>query len=513
MPQSVSLSQNAPSVSMPLKLVSQAPAEISMEEQAHALRLVHQDSYYSQTTTTLTTGIFLVGLALQFKASNATIGLLSAIPFLAQLLQLPAIHLLSKSSSRRTICVATTLFSRLWLIPILGTPWLASSTLALFILLLAFICHTGTGAISTCAWNAWLKDLLPMDKLGTFFSRKLASATLTSIILTLLGGCFIDFWFHHFPHFKTQGYSLIFGLALLVGLLGVPPLRRIPEQQPIKHTQTSWGGLLKSPLQNSNFRQLILFMAGWNFAVNLAAPFFTVYMLTMLGYSMVLVTGLTIASQVANLLFIQIWGRLTDRFSNKSVLSVAAPMYIGCILGWTFIPFHGSLQATLPAALVLHLLLGIASAGVTLASGNIAMKLAPAGRSVEFLAVNSMASSVAAGLAPILGGLFADYFSHQELALVLQWHNSAGSLHLKTLDFQYWDFFFAIAFLLGVLSLTKLARIQEPGGARKKVILREFITESGHSLNALSQTRHIKSIVSFPAGLIRSSRIWLENRD
>ena len=39
-----------------------------------------------------------------------------------------------------------------------------------------------------------------------------------------------------------------------------------------------WLSLLTTPLRDSNFRHLVLFLSSWNFAVNLAAPFFTVYM-------------------------------------------------------------------------------------------------------------------------------------------------------------------------------------------------------------------------------------------
>jgi hypothetical protein len=41
--------------------------------------------------------------------------------------------------------------------------------------------------------------------------------------------------------------------------------------------------LLFAPLREGNFKRLIFFLASWNFAANLAAPFFTVYMLRSLN--------------------------------------------------------------------------------------------------------------------------------------------------------------------------------------------------------------------------------------
>jgi MFS family permease len=197
---------------------------------------------------------------------------------------------------------------------------------------------------------------------------------------------------------------------------------------------------------------------------------------------MALVTGLTLVSQISNLLFFKLWGKLADRFSNKSVLSVSARLFLGCLLGWTFIPYHASIQSTLPLTAILHILQGISYAGVLLAGGNMALKLAPQEKSVSFLAVNNFTSSIAAGVAPVLGGLFADYFSHAELSLALQWQNINSVFNVKTLDFQYWDFFFVLAFLLGLMSLGRLTHIRELGDVRKRIIVRAFLEESGRSL-------------------------------
>jgi len=491
MPQSINSQVDAARVLPKLELVVSHSLGLSEPEQEHALSLMHRDSFYSQTVATLTTGIFLTGFALEFKAPNFIIGLLAAIPALAQLLQLPAIGLLKKYRSRQTICAWATMLSRLFLVPMTLTPFIPSAHLALTVLIFSYICHHGIGAVSLCAWNSLLKDVVPPDQLGLFSSRKHSLNAIVTIVLFLLGGYFIDGWSKQLPTAVTWGYSLLFALAILIGLLGIRPLKRIPGPIGCSHSERlaeiSLLTMLKQPFRDTNFRKMLLFVGSWNFAINLAAPFFAVYMLTMLKYPMALVTALIIASQVANLMFVKTWGKLADRFSNKSVLSVAAPLFITCVLGWTFIPYTGNIKSTLPIAAITQILFGIASAGVNLAGGNIALKLAPQKKPDAFLAVHGMVASVAAGLAPVLGGLFADYFSHQELSLVLQWHSASGFLSFKTLDIQYWDFFFAFAFILGLISLTRLAGVQEPGEVRKKVIVRELVQATVRPLTKIYQ--------------------------
>ena len=57
----------------------------------------------------------------------------------------------------------------------------------------------------------------------------------------------------------------------------------------------------------------------------------------------------------------------------------------------------------------IHILMGIATAGVALASGNIAMKLSPGGQATGFLAAGSVVIASCAAIAPVIGGLCADF--------------------------------------------------------------------------------------------------------
>ena len=76
---------------------------------------------------------------------------------------------------------------------------------------------------------------------------------------------------------------------------------------------------------------------------------------------------------------------------------------------------------TIPLLVAIHIVMGLASSGVSLASGNISMKLAPEGQATTYLATNTIVNSIAAGVAPILGGKFADFFSGRQLAWTLEY--------------------------------------------------------------------------------------------
>src|SRR3546814_16770501 len=118
--------------------------------------------------------------------------------------------------------------------------------------------------------------------------------------------------------------------------------------------------------------------------------------------------GLSIASQCANALALKSWGALAYRFANKSVLLVAAPIYILCIAtmaGASQIGHDGFRLLWLGA---LHILMGAAVAGVTLATANIALQLSPRGEAAPYLAARAVVPAVAAGSAPLFVGADRD---------------------------------------------------------------------------------------------------------
>jgi MFS family permease len=261
--------------------------------------------------------------------------------------------------------------------------------------------------------------------------------------------------------------------------------------------------LILEPFQNETYRKLIHFLGSWNFAVNLAAPFFTVYMIKRLQFDLSWVIGFTVLSQIVHVLFLRVWGRYTDRFSNKSVLLASGPLFIFCILAWPFTTIPERYFLTIPLLLIIHILMGVAAAGVTLATGNIGLKLAPAGKATSYLAANSVVNSLSAFVGPILGGLFADFFAERELALNLHWHAPGRDITVQTLNFQQWDFFFFFAFLVGLYSLHRLTSVKEVGEVSEKIVIKELIGEVGQRIRSISTIPGIRHLIQFPFFLIR----------
>lgn len=482
-----------------------AAEETLNEDQVQdALKNIIRDGVTSQSMGILTGGAFLVAFAVKLGASNLVIGLLAAIGPLSQLLQLPSIFIVEKIRNRRLITIVAAALSRLCWLMIALSPFIFPSKIAIAVLLILLTAVSAFGAVSGCSWNSWMRDLIPENVMGSFFSRRMRIATGVGIALSILAAMYLDFWKKHYAEQELAGYSILFLLGFASGMLGLFFLAKTPEiRMPEARERIRVLKLLSLPFRDENFRKLIAFMCSWNFAVNLAGPFFMVYMLKRLGLSMSFIIGLSIVSQVMNFLFLKIWGKYTDRFSNKSVLAISGPLFICSILAWTFTTMPEKYFLTIPLLIIIHMVMGMSSAGVSLASGNISLKLAPKGQATAYLATNTIANSVAAGIAPILGGKFADFFAGRELAWTLNYKSPTGEFILPTLNLQQWDFFFVLAFVIGLYALHRLAMVREAGEVEEGIVAQELFTEVRTQVRTLSSIEGVKQMISFPIFVLR----------
>ena len=156
-------------------------------------RLVLYDALASEAMATLTTGVFLAGYAVELGASNAAIGMLAAVPFAVQFLQLPAVALVERLRKRRAIATWAAGIGRSLLIAAAAAPFLGSRA-GIIALIVSVALYQAMAAIAGCAWNSWMRDLVPENEYGRFFGRRAAATTAVATALALVCGLLIDTW-------------------------------------------------------------------------------------------------------------------------------------------------------------------------------------------------------------------------------------------------------------------------------------------------------------------------------
>jgi MFS family permease len=347
-----------------------------------------------------------------------------------------------------------------------------------------------------------MHQLLANEPLGDLFSRRLFWSTVLASLGATLAGQLVEHW----PLAeRVHAYAVAFVLAALAGVVSTFYLTRVPEP-PMARAPAPVAAMIRAPFRDVNFRRVIVFMGSWNFASNLAAPFITVYLMRQMGYPLATVTTLWVTSQVANALTLYLWGRLSDTLSNKAILAVALPAYFGCLIALPFSAIPETHALTLPIIYFVHFVMGAASGGIGLATGNLGLKLAPQGQGTAYLANVSLVGSLAGGLAAMTGGALADWFAARELALYLNWAAPGRSTDLAVLQFQHWEFLFAVSFACGFYVMHALSRIKEGREHSERHVIQQFAAEAIRTLDQLSPIEGLRAAILFPFGRLSERR-------
>lgn len=134
------------------------------------------DSAWASVCGALFGGVVLSGFAVQAGAGPLAIGLLAAIPYIAQEVQLPATLLVERHARRKRLSVLLLGSARVVILALALLPlWPGPATLPLLLLGKLAIC--ACSAVAACALNSWMHQLLSGQPLGSFFSRRLAAGT------------------------------------------------------------------------------------------------------------------------------------------------------------------------------------------------------------------------------------------------------------------------------------------------------------------------------------------------
>ncbi len=469
-----------------------------------------QDLAWASLCGAFSSGVILTAFALALQASPLELGLLAAIPFLAQAAQWPASLLIEHVRRRRLIGVVMLSAGRVLTLALAALPLLPSPARAMGLLIALQVAISLLNAVGGCAVNSWLHQLIPPRRLGAFFSRRLFWGTTLACAGTLAAGALIE---------RSPGATSVvtpfawsFAIAATAGFASSFFLARAPE--PLMRDAGPRVGLverLRGPLRPGNFRRLLVFLGSWTIASNLAVPFVAVYLMEQLDFPLGAVTRLWVVSQVANALTLYLWGKLSDRHSNKGVLAVVLPLHFAGVLALVVIDqVPTGLQ--MAALYAIHFALGVAAGGIGLATGNLGLKLAPPGNATAYLAAIGLVCAVGGGLAPLLAGTLADVARSRELSAVLRWSAGAEQGEMRVLQLAHWDFLFLLSAGVGLYVMHALSRIDEGHEVSERQVVQEFLLEAWRSVGGLSSVAGALGSL-FPFERSRERRQWWRERD
>lgn len=362
------------------------------------------------------TSTYSTPFALALGANNAEVGILNSVPNLfITISQVFAGKYIEKIGKKNVSQSLSFIHKLVWLLIFFIPIYFLKEGVFLFIILLTL--SQVVLSISNTAWSSWMGSLVPEKIRGSYFGKRNTIQAAFSFSTTLLAGWILGLTKSLF------GFSLVFFLAFIFGLISYFYLSKIPDVNPKKledkNHKLSVLDFVKEAKKYSNFHPFTIHMSLMSFVVNLASPFFTVYMLTVMriGYEWY---GIVIATEILTRIFmLRYWGRLSDKFGDRTIMSL-------CNILIVFYPFLFLFAANPFHLILISIFSGIAWSGFDLTAFNYLLDVTPPEKRPTYIANYKMIVGFSLFLGPLVGGLLSQYFSN----LTLFWLNGLQILFL-----------------------------------------------------------------------------------
>ena len=283
-------------------------------------------------TTAHTAGVtmispaILVLLAIKAGAGEIFIGLLSfatLAPMTLALITLPQIE----SHSKKRIVIQWSAVGTALVLPMFFLPQLATiCPLYVFMALMFTMVFMKIGAegMSFAAWFPLLHDIIPSRITGRFFGNQRTAWQTAGLISMLLVAWFLG----NDPQWWK--FNVLFAVCILLSILKLIfmyPLGENPTKKP-RHEQPSIIEVIKTFHANIEQRKVLTYLLSYSFAFGMSVPFQLKFMKD-LGWSDGFILAATAMVSLGAVLSLRRWGKLADRFGNRSIFSLS---HIGMII-------------------------------------------------------------------------------------------------------------------------------------------------------------------------------------
>jgi MFS family permease len=317
---------------------------------------------------------------LALGATSAQVGLMSSFSSLASaLLLLPGAFLVERYGRRKEFTMA---FgggvARLAILVMALLPIIVRGSAIVWLAIALSVTRDSFGNLSFPGWVSVTADIVPMEGRGRFFASRNFIMGITGMLAILLVGELIT---------RTSiplGYQIALGLAFVLGMASTFSFGHMHDPKGSFAPAQAAGSLsprtiIRDMIAHPYFLALSLVMAFWNFSLNIAGPFFNVYMVENLKFTASMVGIVSIVSSVTGLLIQRRVGHLSDRWGPRKVQMIFMFLI-------PFMPFAWLFVTQFWHVIVLNSFSGVLWGAFNLVSFNFLLSLTPDAQRARFSA-------------------------------------------------------------------------------------------------------------------------------
>lgn len=366
----------------------------------------------ARTILTLTSGAFLAGFASYLGSGDSFNGIIGAIPVLVGIVQLVSPIIFEKMEKRKWLVVLLNLMHRLLLGFMVFIPFIAKGqTARLALVAVIYLISYMAVSFASPASAGWLIDLTPDSIRGRYLSIRESYAFGAATVLALITGRVLDI-------FKDGGneyggfivmFGFIFVLALgnfvMMSLMKEPPVKR-------NKSELSLRKIITIPLKDLRFRKIVILFIFWNIGLQIAAPFFAVYMVTGLKLNYTYIMAVGMLGNLTNTLLVRLWGKMADRKSWLFVINLSILILAFTHFSWFFV----NKSTALVLVPLLHITGGIAWAGIGISTFNIQFIYSPEEGRTVYIGFNAALGGLVGFLSTLAGSLLVLVFEYYKVS-------------------------------------------------------------------------------------------------
>ncbi|SDU25342.1 MFS-type transporter involved in bile tolerance, Atg22 family [Verrucomicrobium sp. GAS474] len=372
----------------------------------------HVFQFFNTFSFSIVIGAHMILYFKYLGASATVIGIVTALPNILNILQIPAASFVERVGYRNFVLRGWTArtFIILGIVCVPAIAFRLGGTTGMMLMIFLLFAYNFSRGISACGFLPWMTHLVPENVRGTFVSRDQAFGAVASFI-TVIGGALL---------FRAvtgaTAYTISFSLAFLTAAVSLTFLRRIPDIPVPPESRSTEKIPWRSMILYRPFLKLLVY----NVVVNLGlAGAGVLWVPTLRDVYHWPTTDIFLLTSVAAFFAISvIWGfgRIVDRVGSRPLLAFSGLCLFVHFMLWAAVSTR-LLYPHFAVVVVLELFAALGSSVFGMANTRLAMATVPAMGRSHFFALFSVTMSIALGVGPIFWGILADSLAPLHIAL------------------------------------------------------------------------------------------------